>query len=90
LCDVLSQTIVRIVLYDRRMVDALARAPAITDLVAVLGSGATVVGGMIGWLVRSSNWQQAFENLALGATAGGVCGCLAAFLYYFGVKAAGG
>jgi zinc transporter ZupT len=72
------------------MFEAVARAPAITDLLAMLGSGGTVVGGVIGWLVRTPNWRQAFENLALGATAGGVCGCLVAFLYYIGTKVAGG
>jgi zinc transporter ZupT len=72
------------------MIEALARAPTITDLLAVLGSGGTVLGGVIGWSVRAPSWRRAFENLALGATAGGVCGCLVAFLTYVGAKVAGG
>lgn len=72
------------------MLVALARAPTITDLLAVLGSGGTVLGGVIGWLLKAPSWRQAFDNLALGATAGGVCGCLIAFLSYFGAKLAGG
>ena len=72
------------------MLEALVRIPTITDLLAVLGSGGTVIGGVLGWLVRAPTWRRAFENLALGATAGGVCGCLVAFLAYVGAKVAGG
>jgi zinc transporter ZupT len=72
------------------MLGALTRTPTITDLLTVLGSGGTVLGGVIGWLVRAPNWRHALENLALGATAGGVSGCLVAFLSYLGAKVAGG
>jgi hypothetical protein len=72
------------------MLDALAPAPTITDLLTVLGSGGTVLEGVIGWLLEAPSWRRAFDNLALGAAAGGVCGCLIAFLSYFGTKVAGG
>lgn len=72
------------------MLAGVAHTPAITNLLAVLGPGGSVVGGVIGWMIRPVDWRQAFENLALGATAGGVCGCLVAFMVYVGAKVAGG
>jgi len=84
------QTIVRIGLYDRWMLIAVTRSPTITDLLTVLGSGGTVLGGVVGWLLKAPNWRRSFDNLAVGAAAGGVCGCLIAFMSYFGAKIAGG
>lgn len=46
------------------MLDALAPAPTITDLLTVLGSGGTVLGGVIGWLLEAPSWRRAFDNLA--------------------------
>ncbi|HYM45528.1 MAG TPA: hypothetical protein VES65_05120 [Solirubrobacteraceae bacterium] len=65
---------------------AVARLPTISDLLALFGPGVTVIGGVIGLFVQAPTWRRSFENLALGATAGGVCGCLVAFLAYLAIK----
>jgi hypothetical protein len=71
------------------MLDAATKAPPIADLLTVIGSTGTAVGGAIGWLIDATTWRQAFENLALGATAGGVCGCLMAFFAYSAARVFG-
>jgi hypothetical protein len=52
------------------------------DVLAVLGSAGSVVGGGVGLVIGHTGSRQALENLALGAAVGGVCGCFAAFLAY--------
>lgn len=64
------------------MLYAVLSAPPIADLLAVFGSAGAIVGGTIGWFMEADNWRRAFENLALGATAGTVCFSAAAFLSY--------
>jgi hypothetical protein len=64
------------------MLDAVVKVPPITDLLTVIGATGTALGGAIGWIIGPSTWREAFENLALGAAAGGVCGCLMAFFAY--------
>lgn len=64
------------------MLDAVANVPQLTDLLTLLGSVGTVVGGTIGLVVPASTQRQRFESLALGAAAGGASGCLIAFIGY--------
>jgi VIT1/CCC1 family predicted Fe2+/Mn2+ transporter len=64
------------------MLDAALNAPPIAGLLAVLGLAGAIVGGVVGWFIEATNWRRAFENLALGATAGTVCFSAAAFLSY--------
>lgn len=60
----------------------------LAEILAVLGAGGSVIGGLIGSLIGASTWRRALENLALGATAGGVAGCLIAFGTYVGDRIA--
>lgn len=64
------------------MLDADANISSITDLLTVVGSAGTVVGAAIGVIVSDATRRQALECLALGAAAGGACGCLLAFVAY--------
>lgn len=64
------------------MFNAVANAPQLTDLLTLLGSAGTVVGGTIGLIVGAPTSRQRFESLALGAAAGGAGGCLIAFIGY--------
>jgi hypothetical protein len=60
------------------------------DLLAVIGAGATVVGGIVGLLSGGASLsRQSLENLALGTTVGGFSGCLVTFLIYLSIKVAG-
>jgi hypothetical protein len=68
--------------HNRRMLDAVVNAPQITNLLTLLGPAGAILGGVAGWFFEATNWRRAFENLALGATAGTVCFSAAAFLAY--------
>ena len=67
----------------------IVRVAQLAELLTVLGAGGTLVGGVVGWLIDAPTSRRAFENLALGATAGGVGGCLVAFFAYLGARIAG-
>jgi uncharacterized protein YcfJ len=71
------------------MLDAVVNVPPITDLLTVSGSVGTALGGVIGLIIGASKWRQAFEGLALGAAAGGVGGCLIAFMAYGWIRVMG-
>jgi hypothetical protein len=60
----------------------------LAEALAVLGAGGSVIGGLIGSMLNARTWRQALENLALGATVGGVAGCLIAFSVYAGDRIA--
>ncbi len=64
------------------MPDAVVNAPPLADLLTLIGSAGTVVGAAVGSVVAASTLRQAFENLALGAAAGGAGGCSIAFIGY--------
>jgi phosphotransferase system glucose/maltose/N-acetylglucosamine-specific IIC component len=60
-----------------------AAIPALTDLLAEVGAGATVIGGIIGFILGGdSTSRRALENIALGTAIGGFFGCLVSFLIY--------
>ncbi len=64
-------------------------ARTLTDLIAVIGSAGTTMGGAVGALIGRATWRQRFEYLALGAAAGSVAGCFVAFALYDGVRILG-
>ncbi len=64
------------------MLHAVANATQLTDLLTLLGSAGTATGGATGAIVKASTLRRRFENLALGAAAGGAVGCLIAFVGY--------
>jgi hypothetical protein len=64
------------------MPNAVVNTPPLTDLLTLFGSAGTVVGAAVGSVVTASTLRQAFENLALGAAAGGAGGCSIAFIGY--------
>jgi hypothetical protein len=69
---------------------SIANLSSLPDLLAVIGAGATVVGGIIGVLSGGASIsRKSLENLALGTTVGGFLGCLATFLIYLSIKVAG-
>ena len=68
----------------------IANLSPLPDLLAVIGAGATVVGGIVGLLSGGASIsRQSLENLALGTTVGGFLGCLVTFLIYLSIKVAG-
>ncbi|MGA9316319.1 MAG: hypothetical protein WBV77_17035 [Solirubrobacteraceae bacterium] len=71
------------------MLNAVVNIPPLTDLLTLLGSAGTVVGGTIGLIVGAPALRQRFESLALGAAAGGASGCLVAFIGYACLQALG-
>ncbi len=64
------------------MLNAVVNIPPLTDLLTLLGSAGTVVGGTIGLVVGAPALRQRFESLALGAAVGGAGGCSIAFIGY--------
>lgn len=59
------------------------------NVLAILGSAGSVVGGGVGLVMDHATSRQALENLALGAAVGGVCGCFATFLAYIVIRMLG-
>jgi hypothetical protein len=70
--------------------EAILTIPPLPDLLAVFGAGMTIIGGLIGWFAERAKWRRSLENLSLGATAGGVCGLMLAFLAYLAIKLVNG
>jgi hypothetical protein len=69
---------------------SVANLSTLPDLLAVIGAGASVVGGIVGLLSGGASIpRQSLENLALGTTVGGFLGCLATFLIYLSIKVVG-
>jgi zinc transporter ZupT len=63
---------------------------SLPDLLAEVGAGVTIVGGIIGLaLGGASRSRRSLEDLALGAAIGGFLGCLISFLVYLFAKIAG-
>jgi hypothetical protein len=57
---------------------------SLPNLLAEVGAGVTIVGGLTGFLAGgASRSRQSLEDLALGAAIGGFLGCLISFLIYF-------
>jgi hypothetical protein len=70
--------------------DATATIPSLPDLLAVFGAVASIGGAAIGALMgKAATWRQSCEDIALGATIGGVAGCLLVFLVYLLVEVVG-
>jgi hypothetical protein len=64
---------------------------SLPDLLAEVGAGVTVIGGITGLVVGgASRSRRSLEDIALGAAVGGFLGCLASFLVYLLAKVAGG
>jgi hypothetical protein len=60
-----------------------AAIPALPDLLAEVGAGATVIGGVIGFILGGrSTSRRALEDVALGTAIGGFFGCLVSFFVY--------
>jgi hypothetical protein len=68
---------------------AVIDVSTLPDVLAVVSSAGSVVGGGVGLVVDSVTLRQTFENLALGAAVGGVCGCFVAFLAYVVIRMLG-
>jgi hypothetical protein len=71
------------------MPHAAINVSTLPDVLAILGSAGSVVGGGVGLAVGHASLRQILENLALGAAVGGVCGCFAAFLAYVVIRILG-
>jgi hypothetical protein len=85
-----AQTTVRTLVHNACVPATIVRVTQLAELLTVLGASGTVIGGVVGWLIDAPTSRRAFENLALGATAGGVGGCLVAFFAYLGAWVVGG
>jgi hypothetical protein len=67
--------------------EAVFTIPPFPDLLAVFGAMTSIGGAAVGALVgKASTWRRLFEDSALGATIGGVAGCLLMFLTYLLVE----
>jgi hypothetical protein len=70
--------------------EVIATVPSLPDLLAVSGAVASIGGAAIGVRVgKASTWRQSCEDIALGATIGGVASCLLVFLVYSLVEVLG-
>jgi hypothetical protein len=73
------------------MLNAVAAVSSLPDLLADIGAGVTIIGGIIGLVWGgASKTRQLLEDIALGAAIGGFLGCLISFLVYVFAKIAGG
>jgi hypothetical protein len=68
---------------------AVINVSTLPDVLAILGSAGSVVGGGVGLVVDHATLRQALENLTLGAAVGGVCGCFVAFFAYVVIRMLG-
>ena len=64
------------------MLSADIPASTLPDLLTILGSAGSVVGGCVALMLSSRLQREALENLALGAAVGAFCGCFAVFAAY--------
>lgn len=72
------------------VLEVVATVPSLPDLLAVFGAVASIGGAAIGVFVgKASTWRRSCEDIALGATIGGVAGCLLVFLVYLLVEVIG-
>lgn len=70
------------------MTHVVLAAVAFPDLLAEAGAGATVVGGILGFILGgTSRSRQSLEDLALGAAIDGFAGCLITVIVYLFSKA---
>jgi hypothetical protein len=73
------------------VLEVLATIPSLPDLLSVFSAATSIGGAAIGVLAgKASTWRQSFEDIAVGATVGGVLGCMLGFLAYLLMEAAGG
>jgi hypothetical protein len=64
--------------------------PSLVDLLQVIGSVGVVTGACICFFLPAAGARQLAENVALGATLGGVIGAIVAFAVYAGIAIGGG
>ncbi|HEV3318782.1 MAG TPA: hypothetical protein VG053_03490 [Solirubrobacteraceae bacterium] len=65
------------------MLKALIAVTPLPDLLAEVGAGATVVGGVIGLVLSGApRSRRSLEDIALGSAIGGFLGCLISFAAY--------
>jgi hypothetical protein len=70
------------------VLDVVVTVPPLSELLAIYGAGASVIGGVIGLVVGGlSVSRRSLENLALGTTIGGFFGCLTTFLVFLLIEA---
>lgn len=81
-------------MWSGRIVDmahVVSAALALPDLLAEVGAGTTIAGGIIGLVLGgASRSRQSLEDLALGAAVGGFMGCLVSWFIYLLAKVVGG
>jgi hypothetical protein len=71
------------------MVFAAVHAPTIADMLTVCSAGGTVLGGIVGFLLKAESDRRIAENLVLGGGVGLFAGFLLGFVIYVAAKAAG-
>jgi phosphate/sulfate permease len=63
--------------------NALIAVAPLTDLIAEVSAGATIIGGVIGVVLsRAPRSRRSLEDIALGAAIGGFLGCLISVVVY--------
>jgi hypothetical protein len=72
------------------VLEIVATVPSLPELLTVFGAAASIGGAAISLPVgKASTWRHSCEHVALGATVGGVAGCLLVFLVYLLVEVIG-
>lgn len=72
------------------MLESASTAPSLPDLLTVVCAIMTLGGSIAGLAIgKASTWRRAFEDIALGATVGGACGCLVVLTLYSLIKVIG-
>lgn len=59
--------------------------PSLAELIAVIGGGGSVLGGLVGLSLRSDTSRRIAENVALGFGIGAGCGTAVGFAVYAGI-----
>jgi hypothetical protein len=64
------------------MLSADISASTLPDILTIIGSAGSVVGGCVALTLSSRLQRETLENLALGAAVGAVLGCFSVFAAY--------
>lgn len=63
---------------------------SLPELIAIIGGGGLVLGGLGGFVPRPQNNREFLTNIGLGSTVGLFVGTLVAFVVYLGMLVTGG